>query len=194
MGQLISLRMGHVLAETQTVADECPADPWATEIGGVLKGLSTPGRVGEVTPLRRTDAELALSHLLRCRDPAFWDTESLERARALTLRLMTALLPAKREYVAEKIAAISNRRFGSGRRAAEAWVTGPLDAFTDDLRADYDARGAFLNDNRLAYLRAVFLAFLFEANATDDSDASTRATTPCPDMPMSPAPAFRPRR
>lgn len=182
MGTVHSFRTGHVVDDGDGLP-EGPSDPWQTEIGAVFAELSTPSRPGEVMPFRREDAEVLLAHLLRCRAASFWDDSACRRVRAAVLQRMTLSKEKNHEFVDRKAEGVRNPQLGSGARASQAWVEGPLDAFARAIQSSYADRSLFLNETRLAYFRAVFVACLFEANVVPAP----------PEEPRVPAPSVRPR-
>lgn len=194
MGILIRLNDVRSVVGTDDPRDDRLAGPRDIPIGELIKSLSVPSRLGETMPFRRGDASILFEHLLKFRDAAFWDKEACARVRREILTLMTASLADKRAYAERRLDEVGNRQFAIGYRAAEAWVVRPLEAFTAAIRAACDARREYLNDNRLAFLRASFLVCLFEANAP-----SGPAVVPRPFVPHAPAhgsaiPFSRPRR
>lgn len=183
MGTVHSLRTGHVVDDGDGLP-EGPSDHWQTRIGAVFAELSTPSRPGEVTPLRREDAEVMLAELLRCRGASFWDESACRRVRAGILQRMTVTRETNEEFVGRKTDRVRNAlERGAGEIASRAWVEAPLDAFERAIRSSYADRGLFLKDGRLAYLRAAFVTCLFEANVVPAT----------PEEPRVPAPSVRPR-
>lgn len=184
MGTVHSIRTGDIVDDGEGLPEGDPTDPWQTGIGTVFAELSTPSRPGEVMPFKREDAEVMLVQLLRCRGASFWDESACRRARAAILQRMTLSKPTNDEFVDRKADRVrSALERGTGALASQVWIEGPLDEFVRAIQASYADRQLFLKDARLAYLRAAFVACLFEANV---------APAP-PEEPRVPAPTVRPR-
>ena len=152
-------------------------DAWSTPIGGVLRELSTQQHSCEVTPLRRDDAQLLLTHLSH-RGLPFFDRNVSQWMRSDILDLMIMPLADKRAFVRRMLAQVANPTCIGGTRAANAWVVCPLDGFTSALCAAYRVRDELLSDSRLVYLRGVFLICLFKANVPAETVAAMPLAAP----------------